>query len=89
MVYRAGIGVPVLKMTASARAFQRCVARACIVTAYEVMALYSYGLNSYGLTIWLLGLPLADTTPCGRDIPVMPLVADIGHRRRAWSIARV
>ena len=38
MVYRAGIGVPVLKMTASARAFQRCVARAFAVMAYVVMA---------------------------------------------------
>ena len=37
-VYRAGIGVPVLKMTASARAFQRCVARAHILTACVVMA---------------------------------------------------
>ena len=37
-VYRAGIGVPALKMTASARAFQRCVARAYILTACVVMA---------------------------------------------------
>ena len=29
-VYRAGMGVPVLKMTALTRAFQRCVARAYI-----------------------------------------------------------
>ena len=32
--------MPVLKMTASARALQRCVARAYVVTARVVMALY-------------------------------------------------
>ena len=42
-VYRAGIGVPVLEMTASARAFgprafQRCVARAYMAIAYVVAA---------------------------------------------------
>ena len=36
-VYRAGIGVPVLKMTALTRAFQRCVAHAGIPVAYAVM----------------------------------------------------
>ena len=37
-VYRAGIGVPVLETTASARAFQRCAARACVAMASIVMA---------------------------------------------------
>ena len=37
-VYRAGIRVPVLKITASARAFQRFVARACTVMACILMA---------------------------------------------------
>ena len=40
-VYRAGVGVPVLIMTASTGAFQRCVARAYILVAYVVVALYS------------------------------------------------
>ena len=41
-VCRAGIGVPVLKGTASARAFQRCAPRAYILMAYAVMALDWY-----------------------------------------------
>ena len=44
-VYRAGIGVPVLKMTASARAFQQCAARAYILMADIAMALYSHGFE--------------------------------------------
>ena len=74
-VYRAGIGVPVLKMTASARAFQRCVARACTVIAYAVMALYSYGqcrrvrtrnaegTSSAGGSADAVGLPRAPPLP--------------------------
>ena len=37
-VCRAGVGAPVLKTSASARAFQRCVARAYTVIAHAVTA---------------------------------------------------
>ena len=43
VVRRAGMGAPVLKMTASARAFQQCVARTCTVRVYVFVALCSYG----------------------------------------------
>ena len=41
--FGAGIGAPVLKMTASARAFQRCMAHTYVLMAYIVMALYNNG----------------------------------------------
>ena len=42
-VYWAGIGVPVLKPTASARAFERRAARAYINMAHVVMAIAVWG----------------------------------------------
>ena len=96
-----GIGVPVLKTTASARAFQRCAARAYVVTAHVVMALRSYGMGRGGRSRRSSSTRSACSrsctrctrrcTPCsssGRTSATTYPPPNFRHRRPAWSIAR-